>query len=1065
MRGAIAWFARNTVAANLLMVFIIVAGLATLGQIRLEVFPEVSADMVSVTVPYLGAAPQEVEEGVCVRIEEAIQDLDGVKKVTSTAAEGIGTVLVQAEEGADIRKLVEEVKSRVDGIETFPEETERPQIQEVLLRMQVLNVALSGDVDEMSLKRLGESVRDELLALPSITQVELGGVRPYEISIEVSEQALRRWGLSFQEVADAVRASSLDLPGGSVRTRAGEVLLRTKGQAYSGSEFEDLTLLARSDGTRLRLGDVATVVDGFAETDQSSRFDGRPAVLLQVYRVGDQNAIQIAREIKDYLARVEQRLPDGVELTIWQDDTKVLMDRLTLLLRNARAGFLLVFLVLAFFLKLRLALWVAAGIAVSFTGAFWVMPVFDVSINAMSLFAFLVVLGIVVDDAIVVGENIYSHFERGRDSMSAAISGTQEVAIPVVFSILTSVAAFGTFLNAPGAIGKIMVVVPIIAVSTLFFSMVESLFILPAHLSHLPAARQRRGVVGRAWGRFQQSVAGALQRFVDRFYEPTLQRALEWRYLVVAVALAGLVVTLGAVFGGYVELDYMPNIEADNAVATLTMPQGTPVEVTRAALARIEASAEQLSREFEQEGEADLFRHTLTTIGEQPFSVRSEQFASFNVIGGSSGAHLGEVNIELAPSEERGVSSEEVARRWREMTPPIPDAMELSFAASLLSVGADLDVQLASLDLEELRSAADRLKAELARFPAVADVSDTFRPGKQEIALEVSPQGEALGLSLADVARQVRQGFYGEEAQRIQRGRDDVRVMVRYSGEERRTLGSLEQMRIRRGDGTEIPFALAATARYDRGYANITRIDRQRTVNVRADVDSERGNANEIRREIEQSVLPHILSEHPGVTYTFAGVQEEQAESLGGALRSFGTALLLIFTLLAIPFRSYLQPLIVMTAIPFGLVGAVLGHVILGMSLSALSIFGLVALTGVVVNDSLVLVDFVNRGYRSGSPLVDALVSAGRSRFRPIVLTSLTTFAGLSPLLAEQSMQAQFLKPMAASLGFGVLFATPIILVLVPVLYLVLEDVKALWRDRPAEARDGAVGPRQPDPA
>ena len=1061
MHKAIAWFARNGVAANLLMLFLVAGGLMTLGRIRLEVFPEVSADMVSVTVPYLGAAPREVEEGVCVRIEEAIQDLEGIKKVTSTAAEGVGSVLVEAEEGTDLRRLVDEVKARVDGIETFPEETERPIVQEVLLRMQVLNVALSGTADEAALKRWGETVRDDLLALPSITQVELQSVRPYEISVEVAESALRRWGLTFDDVVRVVRTASLDLPGGSVRTEGGEILLRTKGQAYRGEEFEELTLLAREDGTRLRLGDVARVVDGFADTDQAARFDGKPAVLLQVFRVGDQNALAIAREVKDYIRAAEARLPDGIELTLWQDDTKVLNDRLQLLLRNARMGFVLVFLVLALFLRLGLAVWVVAGIGVSFCGAFWVMPMLDVSINAMSLFAFLIVLGIVVDDGIVVAENVHRYHGLGRRGLDAAIHGAQEVAVPVVFSVLTTVAAFGTFLDAPGAIGKIMVVVPIVAVSTLTFSVLESLFVLPAHLSHLaPLGEKRPHLLGRAWMAVQGRVDRGLQRFIDRVYRPLLARVLAWRYVTIAIAVAGIVLTIGAVAAGWIALDYMPPIEADNAVAVITMPQGTPIEVTRAALERIEASARRLERELAAEGHPGLFRHVLTSVGEQPFSVRSRQFASFEVAGGASGGHLGEVNVELAPSEERGISSEEVARRWRQATGAIPDAVELSFVASLLSVGADIDVQLASLDLEALRAAAAALRDELRGYPAVADIHDTFRPGKQEIALEVAPQGEALGLTLADVAGQVRQGFYGEEAQRLQRGRDDVRVMVRYSEAERRTLSSLEDMRIRNAAGVEIPFSVAASARFDRGYASITRIDRQRTVNVRADVDQRAGNANEIVADLEARVLPRVLADHPGVSYSFAGLQQEQSESLGGAVRSFGIALMLIFVLLAIPFRSYLQPLIVMTAIPFGFIGAVLGHMVHGMSLTALSIFGLVALTGVVVNDSLVLVDFVNRAVRAGTPVVDALREAGVVRFRPILLTSLTTFAGLTPLLLERSLQAQFLKPMAASLGYGILFATGIVLLLIPVLYLVLEDVKRLFRRGRAPERQaaGAVG-------
>jgi len=1055
-KGPLAWFAANPVAANLLMALIVFGGALELGRIHKEVFPEFSSDLVTVSVEYLGAAPEEVEKAVCTRIEEAVQDLESIKRVRSTAAEGIGTVTLELLEGTDVREALDDVKTRVDAIDTFPEETEKPVIQEVVIRRQVLSIAVSGDADERTLKRLAEDVRDQLSTLPGITQVELAAARPYEISIEVSERALRRHGLTFDEVAAAVRRSSLDLPGGSVRTAGGEILLRTEGQAYRGHEFERLTLRQRADGTRLVLGEVATVVDGFAETDQAARFDGHPAILVQVFRVGDQDVIEIADRAKAFVEEMRQRVPEGIELTVWQDDTHVLRSRLRTLYENGFYGLVLVLFVLALFLRLRLALWVAVGILVSFFGAFALMPLFGLTINVVSLFAFIVVLGIVVDDAIVVGENVYRHFQMGKVGLRAAVDGTREVAMPVVFSILTTIAAFAPLTMVAGNTGKVMRVIPLVVIATLIFSLIESLFVLPTHLSHLGVGEERRTGKPGPVRRVQRGTSRVLAWNVERLYRPTLARALEHRYTTVAVALAALMLTVGLVAGGRLKFSFFPPIEGESAVAFLTMPQGTPREETGRALARIEASAEELQRQLAEAGEPGAFQHVLTTLGEQPFRA-SQSRTSFRP--GASGAHLGEVHVELAPAEERVVTAGEVIRRWRELTGSIPDAVELSFNANLFSTGEPINVQLAGPNLDELRRAAAELQEELARYPGVFDVADSFRAGKQELELAITPEAESLGLRLGDLARQVRQAFYGEEAQRIQRGRDEVRVMVRYPEAERRSLGSLEEMRIRTPEGGEVPFSVAGRAELGRGFAAIQRTDRNRTVDVTADVDLKVANTNEILADVEKNVMPRLLADYRGLRYSLEGEQQQQRETFGGLFRSFIFALFVIYALLAVPFRSYLQPVIVMSAIPFGIIGAFWGHVLMGKTLTVLSMFGIVALTGVVVNDSLVLVDFINRAYRGGTPLLQAIKEAGEKRFRPILMTSLTTFAGLTPLLLEKSLQAQFLIPMAISLAFGILFATGIILVLVPVGYAILEDVKRLfrrlWRGGEVEAEVG----------
>jgi multidrug efflux pump subunit AcrB len=1054
MKGAIGWFAGNPVAANLLMVVVMAGGLVAATTIKREVFPEFSLDIITVTVPYLGAAPEEVEAGVCVRIEEALQGLDGIKRVTSIAAEGTGTVLVEVELGADSRRVLDDVKSRVDAIDTLPEETEKPVVQELTNRQDVINLAVWGQADERTLKQLAQRVRDELAAQPGISQVEITNARPYEISIEVSESGLRRHGLSFDFVTRAVRRSSLDLPGGSVKASGGEILLRTKGQAYRGREFEALVLLSRPDGTHLRLGEVATVIDGFADTDQGSRFNGEPAILLQAFRTGGQGALEIGDRVKAYTEQAPSWLPEGAHLSYWGDSTQTLQDRLDLLARNGRNGFLLVVAVLALFLRFRLAFWVSLGIPISFLGAVWLMPTLDVSLNLISMFAFIVVLGIVVDDAIIVGENVYSHYQRHGQPLKASIDGAREVSVPVVFAVLTTVAAFLPLLAIEGAIGKTMRVIPLIVIPALLFSLLESLWILPAHLAHTGRREKTTGV----WIRFQGRVAGALETFVEGTYRPSLELALRWRYLTAAVGVATLLLTLGLVRAGWVRFIFFPAVEADYMVAALTMPPGTPVEATSAAIAELERSAEEVRREVEERTGRDLFRHAVTILGRQPVSagVGNSHFAADLSAGG---AHLGEVFVELVPAEEREEGSAALARRWRELTAPIPDAVEMSISSSIFRPGEDVNVQLTGPDIAELRAAAGELKARLAEYPGVEEIADSFRDGKREVRLGIKREAEVLGLTLADLARQVRQGFYGEEAQRIQRGRDDVRVMVRYPKQDRRSLGDVERMRIRTPEGREVPFSQVATVEPGRGYASIKRVDRRRAVNVTANVDPTFATPGEIGADLDARVLPEILDAHPGVLYTHEGSRSEERDTIAGLQRGFALALLLIYALLAVPLRSYFQPVVIMSAIPFGLVGAVWGHLLMGMELTILSMFGIVALAGVVVNDSLVMVDFINR-YRASHDLEGAVREAGVARFRPILLTSLTTFFGLLPLLLERSLQARFMIPMAVSLSFGVLFATFISLVLVPAGYLIAEDLSGLTRGMwPGPSRPGAVEP------
>ena len=1038
MRAPVAWMARNHVAANLLMIFLLLSGYLGITGMRKETFPEFSLDQVRVQVPYLGASPSEVEDGVCRRIEERLAGLEGIRRLRSTATEGMGTVSVELELGADMSKMIDEIQAEVDRIETFPEETEKPVIKELMRRNQVIDVVIYGAVGEKAVKAAAERVRDDLRAAPSISQVDLAGVRRDEISIEVSERALRRHGLTFSMVTEAVRRASLDMPGGTVSSEAGEILVRTKGLKYRGREYEDIPIVVLPDGTELLLRQIATIVDGFEDSDLISRFNGSPAAVVSVYRTGVQSAIDISEFVKQYIEDRRASLPAGIQIGYARDDARLLQGRLDLLTRNAQVGLVLVFICLSLFLDLRLAFWVMMGIPISLLGSFLLMMPFDLSINMLSLFAFIVALGIVVDDAIVVGENIFAHRQRGKDLVAAAIDGTLEVGKPVIFSILTSVAAFAPLAFVAGMMGKFMKIIPIIVISMLLVSLVEALLILPAHLSS-----HGSGPLQRAWlwlfgapiawhERLRIRVARVLQRAIDGPYTRLLRYAVGRPSVALATGVALMLCTTGLVAAGYIKFTFMPKIDSDWLVVSLAMPQGTTAEQTASAVGRIETAALALRDEYDgsrEPGQPSIFKHVFTVIGDQPMGRRS-QMSSAGPSGGQG--HLAEVTIELMPSELRDVGSAEIASRLRHGVGEIPGAESLRFAASLFSAGNAIELQLSSDNFDQLLESVERLKQEIASYPGTSDIDDSFQEGKLEMKLALKPEARTLGIVLAALASQVRQGFYGDQALRVQRGSDDVRVMVRYPADERRTLNDIEAMRIRTPAGGEVPFSQVAETSIGYGYAAIQRTDGERVVTVTADVDAAVANAEEINRDLETRFLPALLQDYPGLRYSHEGEQRERADSFASLGRGFSVALFAIYALLAVPFRSYVQPVVVMSAIPFGMIGAVWGHLIMGIDLGLLSMFGIVALSGVVVNDSLILLSFYNQLRNGGTPRDAALIEAGQHRFRPILLTSLTTFFALLPMILERSVQAQFLIPMAVSLAFGILFATAIILIGVP---------------------------------
>jgi len=1037
-KGILAWFAANHVAANLLMLMIIAAGLLAIFSARMEVFPELSFDMINVTVPYLGASPADVEEGVCLRVEEAIAGVDGIKRITSTAGEGAGSILVEVEEYANAKEVLDDIKAQIDTITTFPQETEKPIITEIKTRHNVISIVVFGDVTERTLRKLADQIRDDLTAMDNISQVSISGVRPYEISIEVSEENLRRYNLSFDQVSRAVSSSSLDIPAGSVKTTGGEILVRTKGQKYYGPEFENIIVLTRNDGTKVRLSDIATVRDDFEDVDLYAKFDGKRAAFVQVSRMGEQGALDIAKTVKKYIEDKKKYLPEGISIALWQDDSEILKSRMNLLKRNAGIGLVLVFLCLTLFLNLRLAFWTTVGIPISFLGAFWLMPFFDVSINMMSLFAFIMSLGLVVDDAIVVGENIFVCRQQGMDRTEAAINGVKEMCMPVVLAVLTTMFAFLPLAYTAGIMGKFLRVLPIVVISVLGFSLIEALLILPAHLSS--DRFSKKSIFVRFTDKINYWTGKGLSRFVNGFFARFVMRAVRWRYVTLAVAFAIFLFTVGFIAGGYIKFVFFDSVEADNMIATLTMPQGTPVEQTGRIIDRIEKAALQVIDEFSREGKPSLMKHISTTVGAHPAAARGGP--GHSDLATMTASHMAEVNVELLSAEERYASSQAMKNRWRDIVGEIPGVSSLTYMSEIMSTGDPVNVELSHQSYTVLLQAVEQLKLLLKQYDGVSDVSDSFEPGKAEVKMKLKDSGRTLGLTLSDLARQVRQGFYGDEAQRIQRGRDDIRVMVRYPENERKSLADVENMRIRLPDGTEIPFKTVAEVQYGRGYAAIRRIDRRRVVSVSADVDEAVANAGEINKDLFQNVLPRLGQQYPGLQYRFAGEERERNESLGSLKINFVIAMFAIYGLLAVQFRSYSQPAIVMSAIPFGIVGATIGHLLMGFNLSILSMFGIVALSGVVVNDSLIMIDLINRERKAGIDLHQILQDCATRRFRPIMLTTLTTFCGLLPMIAEKSLQARFLVPMAISLAFGVMFATSITLLLVPSLYMILEDIK-----------------------
>ena len=1041
-RGLIGYFATNPVAANLLMVLMLVGGFIASSNLTAQVFPTVDPGQITVTVPYPGATPAEVEEAVTRRVEEAVQGIDGVDRVRSQAVENSGKVTIELKDFVDASRVREDVQAAVDRLADFPpEDAEQPEIVRAETASEVMTLAVSSELPEVELMRGAEALEEALLALPNVSLVSLAGARDYEITIEVREEELRRHALSLGEVANTIRASSLNLAAGELRTNGGDLLLRTNTKRMRGEEFANIALRSRPDGTILRLSDVAAIRDGFADVDLVNELDGRSSVFVQVRKSEAEDVLAIANEIKAMLANYQPAA--GMDVSVWEDQTQILEDRLNLLLRNGVLGFALVFLFLVVMLDLRLALWVAMGVPISFFGGFLFFDFADVNINMVSLFALIIVLGIVVDDAVVVGENIVAEQERGRQGVAAAIAGALGVRGPVTIGVLTTMAAFAPLLLVTGTFGQILSVVPIVVIAVLAMSLVEVFCILPAHLSH-----------GRPWSRWpldraQTVVRDRVMGFRDRVLTPAIAAAVRHRYLTVLTGLALLILAVALLATGTVRWLFFPNLEADQIRADLEFPVGTPFDVTRAGAERLAAAAYAVR----DAGEDQPFRAINVTIGGRSASNQGPLSQTMTIA-----SNIASVKIQLNRQPLRKRSATELERAWRLRVGPIAGVEALSYSSTLVAPGADLEYELSHPDGAILETAISDLRDAYAAIPATYDIKDTNRAGKRQYDIELTAAGEAAGLTPLDIARQLRHGFFGAEVQRIQRGRRELKVMVRYPNEQRRSARDLYNMRVRLADGSEAPLTAVARVAETSGFSSIDRVDGFRVVTVSAELDTELTTPDKVNAHLAANVLPKLTATYPGLRVTQSGFGREQAQDMAALANLALVAILVIFVLIAGQLRSYVQPFIILAGVPFGATGAILGHFLLGYDLSFISVFGIVALSGVVVNDSLVMIDRYNKVRATGTPPREAIVAAARHRFRAIFLTTATTALGLTPMLFETSTQAQFLIPMAVSLATGIVFASAVILFIVPALVAIREDAPALaaWLAQAARRRRAA---------
>ena len=1018
-KGPIAWMARNSIAAHLLMIILIGGGIWTAVTMQKEVNPQFELDIVEASVAYPGAAPAEVEQGILLPIEEAARGVQGIRETTSTAREGSGTVRFELVPGVDRIKAYQDIDQAVAQIRTFPDDTEKPEVRLQTRQRDVMEIGIYGDADIWTLRKLAERVRDQLLNQPTITQVQIRNVPDYVTHVEIPQDTLRKYGMTLGEVADIIEQSSRDVAAGSIDTSGGEILLRIDERKQWAGQLGSIVVVSSDTGAPVTLADIATITDGFEEDGFHAQFNQQPSVEIEIFRIGSQSPLEIAAAVETVLADLETTLPEGIEYRIDSNRARDFHERLSLLLKNGLLAVIIILVILSLFLEFRLAFWIMMGMAISFVGSITVLPMIDVSINMISMFGFLVALGIVVDDAIVVGENVYENRERGMDNMQAAIQGTQDVARPVTFSILTNIVAFLPVMFLPGITGNYWWPLPAVVIAVLTFSLMEALFILPAHLGHIQ--HRTRLPVGRSLHAWQRSFARATSNWIDTRYGPFLALCLRHRYVTLTGSIVVLLVTAGYAFSDHMGMILMPEVSAHEIEAGISLPAGT-TRKQAAAVAKEVTSATQ--RMFE---EHDLYR---AAEGIKT-NVRNQTFI--------------DVEIVMKPPGEREMTTAEVIQLWRDQIGDIEGVDQITFEAERGPGGwqDDISVDLSHSDIEVLALASEAFFERLQEFESTRDVNDNYEPGKSQLNFTLLPEGRALGLTPFGVGRQVRDAFFGAVALRHLRGTNEVEVRVKLPEAERENMRYLESFVVRTPSGVEVPLMDVVQVTTGKAFKSINRRDGRRVITVSTDVEPKSA-ASRVLKVVRDELLPQLRADFPGITWSFEGSQAEMRESTASLWGGFALAMAVIYALLAIAFSSYIQPVIVMMSIPFGIVGAVLGHIILGYELSLVSLMGVVAVSGVVVNGALIMVHHANRK-RPGLSAYDAIYEAGVRRFRPIALTTLTTFGGLTPIILETSRQAYHLIPMAISLGFGIIFATSIMLVVVPCLYLMLDDLQQAW--------------------
>lgn len=1037
MKKIIAAFAGNRVFANLVLAIFFMGAAFAVNRMVRETFPNFSIDIIQVSVPYPGADPEEVEEGICRKIEEAIEDVEGVKEYETIASENVGYASVEVKENYDIQVVLDRVRSRIESISTFPTDAEKPIITELTTKEFVTILSLSGNLTETQLKEWAGDIKNELQELPEVSQIIIAGTRDYEISIEISEPRLRQYGLSLNQVATAIRKGNLNMAGGIIRTTGEDIRVRTIGRKYRGDDFANIVILSRSDGSLITLGQIADIHDSFSEDPIITKVDNKPAVLINVMKTEDQDSIDIANAVKKYLINKQQSLPKDVYITEIADLSVFLRSRIRLLLRNGLIGLSFVFLLLWLFLDLRLSFWAAMGMPTSIAGALIILWWIGGSINMISLFGLIMVLGIIVDDAIVVGEAIYVHYLSGKPPLQATVDGVSEVGLPVIASVITTIIAFTPLMYISGIMGKFIEILPKVVIACLSISLIECLILLPAHLGdlkNLSADKEHKNILRRIFSRLHQITSGGLDKFVSGPYSRFIEKTLKKRYIALSITIAILFIALGFIKGGILKFEVFPKMDGFIVTSTLDFPNGTPVEVVEEAVKRVQQAITEVQQNNIIPGKPPIIRHIMTAVG-QTLGEYSEK-----------GANKGAVQVVLVEGPERNITSADLLIEWEKAIGKIPGIRTLTFQEMEAGPpGSPIEVWISGKNMKSILAVSSKLEKKLKQFDGVRQVHSDFRQGKTELRFTLKPEAHTLGITLFDLASQINTAYYGNEAVRIQRGRDDVRVKIRYTGKERGNLSDIRQFRIRTPQGREIPLLSVANIKFASGYSTIRRKNGFRNVSVTADINTKKANASEIFAELSHSFFPDIKAHYPDITISLQGEKKKMRESFSSLLIGFPLAILGIFIVIATIFRSYIQPLVILVTVPFGIIGAIIGHLLMGINLTMMSMFGIVALSGVVVNDAIVMIECINENIATGNmSFFEAIKQGGIRRFRAVMLTTISTIVGLLPLIFEKDLQARFLIPMALSIAAGVAFATLLTLILIPSLLAILNDIRRL---------------------